>query len=90
MHNPSGMPDVTWIDDIYEPFIAAQVISKSDYQGAIMKLCLEKRGTLRNQVYLTQDRVELSFDLPKSIKSHANNDQNRSAPNIERHIQCVF
>jgi GTP-binding protein LepA len=58
------MPDTTWIDDIYEPFISAQVISKSDYQGAIMKLCLDKRGTLRNQVYLTQNRVELSFDLP--------------------------
>jgi len=64
VHNPSGMPDVTWIDNIYEPFIAAQVISKSDYQGAIMKLCLDKRGTLKNQVYLTQNRVELSFDLP--------------------------
>jgi GTP-binding protein LepA len=64
VHNPSGMPDITWIDDIYEPFIAAQVISKSDYQGAIMKLCLDKRGTLKNQVYLTQNRVELSFDLP--------------------------
>jgi len=64
VHNPSGMPDTTWVDDIYEPFISAQVISKSDYQGAIMKLCLEKRGTLKNQIYLTQNRVELSFDLP--------------------------
>lgn len=64
VHNPSGMPETTWIDNIYEPFIAAQVISKSDYQGAIMKLCLDKRGTLRNQIYLTQNRVELSFDLP--------------------------
>ena len=64
VHNPSGMPDITWIDDIYEPFIAAQVISKAEYQGAIMKLCLDKRGTLKNQVYLTQNRVELSFDLP--------------------------
>ncbi len=64
VHNPSGMPDVTLIDHIEEPFILAQVISKAEYQGAIMKLCLDKRGTLRNQVYLTQDRVELSFDLP--------------------------
>jgi GTP-binding protein LepA len=64
VHNPSGMPDTTWVDDIYEPFISAQVISKSDYQGAIMKLCLDKRGTLKNQIYLTQNRVELSFDLP--------------------------
>jgi GTP-binding protein LepA len=64
VHNPSGMPDVTQIDHIDEPYISAQVISKSEYQGAIMKLCLDKRGTLRNQIYLTQDRVELSFDLP--------------------------
>lgn len=64
IHNPSGMPDITWIDYIEEPFILAQVISKAEYQGNIMKLCLEKRGTLRNQVYLTQDRVELTFDLP--------------------------
>lgn len=64
VHNPSGMPDVTQIDHIEEPYILAQVISKAEYQGAIMKLCLEKRGTLRNQVYLTQNRVELSFDLP--------------------------
>jgi len=64
VHNPSGMPEVTMIDHIDEPYISAQVISKSEYQGAIMKLCLEKRGTLRNQVYLTQNRVELSFDLP--------------------------
>lgn len=64
VHNPSGMPDVTLIDTVEEPYIAAQIISKSEYQGAIMKLCLDKRGILRNQVYLTQDRVELSFDMP--------------------------
>jgi GTP-binding protein LepA len=49
---------------IEEPYIKAQVITKSEYVGAIMTLCIEKRGELRNQIYLTQDRVELSFDMP--------------------------
>ncbi|HOW32590.1 MAG TPA: elongation factor 4, partial [Bacteroidales bacterium] len=64
VHNPSGMPDVTTIDHVEEPYILAQIISKSEYTGPIMKLCLDKRGTLKNQVYLTQDRVELNFELP--------------------------
>jgi len=64
VHNPSGMPDVTTIDHVEEPYIIAQIISKSEYTGSIMKLCLDKRGTLKNQVYLTQDRVELNFELP--------------------------
>ncbi|MBK7212562.1 MAG: elongation factor 4 [Bacteroidales bacterium] len=64
VHNPSGMPDVTQIDYVEEPYILAQIISKSEYTGGIMTLCMDKRGTLLNQVYLTQDRVELNFELP--------------------------
>jgi GTP-binding protein LepA len=64
VHNPSGMPEPTNIDYIEEPYIYAQVISKSEYVGAIMKLCLDKRGTLKNQVYLATDRVEVTFELP--------------------------
>lgn len=64
VHNPSGLPPITTIKEIQEPYIRAQVISKSDYFGPIMKLCLDKRGTLVNQHYLTADRVELSFDIP--------------------------
>ena len=64
VHNPSGLPPLTLIDYIEEPYIRAQVISKSEYFGAIMKLCLDKRGTLRTQHFLTSDRVELTFSLP--------------------------
>ncbi|MCP4311070.1 MAG: elongation factor 4 [Bacteroidetes bacterium] len=64
VHNPSGLPVSTAIDHIEEPFITAQVISQSDYVGSIMTLCLDKRGTLKNQVYLTSSRVELTFDMP--------------------------
>ncbi len=64
VHNPSGLPDPTHIDHIEEPYITAQVISKSEFVGPIMKLCIDKRGTLKNQVYLTSDRVELTFDMP--------------------------
>jgi GTP-binding protein LepA len=64
VHNPSGMPESTNIDYIEEPYIYAQVISKSEYVGTIMKLCLDKRGTLKNQVYLATDRVEVTFELP--------------------------
>ena len=53
VHNPSGLPDVTHIDYIEEPYIRAQIISQSDYVGSIMKLCIDKRGALKNQVYLT-------------------------------------
>ncbi len=66
VHNPSGMPPVTTIDEIEEPYIYAQVISKSEYLGSILKLCIEKRGTMKNQVYLTSDRVEVTFDMPLS------------------------
>ncbi|MBE0663445.1 MAG: elongation factor 4 [Bacteroidales bacterium] len=64
VHNPSGLPAVNFIDYIEEPYITAQVISKSEFIGAIMKLCIDKRGTLKNQVYLTSDRVEVTFELP--------------------------
>jgi GTP-binding protein LepA len=64
VHNPSGLPDQKYIDHIEEPFIKAQIISKGDYVGQVMKLCIDKRGELKNQVYLASDRVELTFDMP--------------------------
>jgi GTP-binding protein LepA len=64
VNNPSELPDPSGMDHIEEPYIKAQVITKSEYVGAIMTLCIEKRGELRNQVYLTQDRVELTFEMP--------------------------
>ncbi len=64
VHNPSGLPDQKWIDHIEEPYIRAQVISKTEYLGSVMKLCIDKRGELKNQIYLTSDRVELTFELP--------------------------
>lgn len=64
MNNPSDMPDPTKLDYIEEPYISAQIITKSDFVGAIMTLCIEKRGILTNQVYLTTDRVEISFEMP--------------------------
>ena len=64
IHNPSDLPDPSTMDYVEEPFIRAQIITKSDYVGAVMSLCIEKRGTLTNQVYLTTDRVELTFEMP--------------------------
>ena len=64
VHNPSGLPEHKYIDHIEEPFIRAQIISKADYVGQVMKLCIDKRGELKNQVYLTSNRVELTFDMP--------------------------
>lgn len=64
VHNPSGLPAVTLIDHIEEPYMIAQVITQVEYVGAIMKLCIDKRGILKNQIYLTTDRVELTFDMP--------------------------
>lgn len=64
VHNPSGMPEQKYIDHIEEPYIIAQIISKADYIGPIMKLCIDKRGTLKNQVYLTSNRVEVTFEMP--------------------------
>ena len=66
VHNPSGLPAPTLIDHIEEPFIRAQIISKADFFGPIMKLCLDKRGTLVSQHYITADRVELNYDMPLS------------------------
>ena len=66
VHNPSGMPEVTKIDHIDEPYILAQIISQNEYVGSIMTLCIERRGILKNQVYLTTDRVELTFEMPLS------------------------
>ncbi|HOG57231.1 MAG TPA: translation elongation factor 4 [Bacteroidales bacterium] len=66
VHNPSGLPAVNYIDRIEEPYIVAQLITKAEYVGAIMNLCIDKRGTLKNQVYLTSDRVELTFEMPLS------------------------
>jgi GTP-binding protein LepA len=63
---PSEMPDPSFISRIEEPFISAQIISKSEYVGSIIALCMDKRGIIKNQIYLTSDRVELSFDLPLS------------------------
>lgn len=64
VHNPAGMPAPNIIDYVEEPYIRAQIISKADYIGPIMKLCLDKRGTLLNQVYIASNRIELTFDLP--------------------------
>ena len=64
VHNPSGLPAPTLIDYIEEPYIRAQVISRSEYFGVIMKLCLDKRGILVSQNFLTSERVELNFDMP--------------------------
>lgn len=64
VHNPSGLPGITMIDYIEEPYIKAQVISNAEYLGAIMKLCIDKRGVLKNQVFLTTDRVEITLEMP--------------------------
>ncbi len=66
VHNPSGLPEPTMVDKIEEPYIEAQIITKSDYLGNVIKLCIDKRGTLRNQVFISQDRVEVTFDMPLS------------------------
>jgi len=63
---PSEMPDPLSLDFIEEPYIRAQIISKSEYIGPIISLCIDKRGEIKNQVYLTSDRVELTFELPLS------------------------
>lgn len=62
--NPSDLPEANHLDFVEEPFIKAQIITKSEYVGPVMSLCIEKRGVLANQVYLTSDRVELTFSMP--------------------------
>jgi GTP-binding protein LepA len=64
INNPSDLPEPSLLDFVEEPFINAQIITKSEYIGQVMSLAIEKRGILKNQVYLTTDRVELSFDMP--------------------------
>lgn len=64
VNNPSDLPDPNHTDRVEEPYINAQIITAADYVGAIMTLCIEKRGILKNQVYLTSNRVELVFDMP--------------------------
>lgn len=66
VNNPSEMPSPNKLEFIEEPFIKAQIITKSEFTGAVMNLCIDKRGELTNQVYLTSDRVELSFEMPLS------------------------
>ena len=64
VYNPSGMPEPNNIAEVYEPYIHAQIITKSDFIGPVIKLCMDKRGQLKNQNYLTTDRIEITFDLP--------------------------
>ena len=64
VHNPSDLPDPSKLDHVQEPYIKANIITKSEYVGSIMSLCIQKRGTIVNQSYLTSDRVELIFEMP--------------------------
>lgn len=64
VNNPSDIPGPNELDFIEEPFINAQIITKSEFIGPVMSLCLDKRGVIKNQVYLTTDRVELAFEMP--------------------------
>ncbi len=91
VHNPSGLPEITKIAKIEEPYIKAQIITKSEFLGNVMSLCIGKRGVLTNQTFITQDRVEVNFEMPlseivfdfydklKSVsKGYASFDYNRS------------
>jgi GTP-binding protein LepA len=64
VNNPSDLPDASRLDRVEEPYIKAQIITKPEYLGSIMKLCMDKRGSLTNQIYLTTNRIELHFELP--------------------------
>ncbi len=64
INTPNDLPDPTMIDRVEEPYIRSQIISKPEYIGAIMNLCMDKRGTLTKQTYLTTERIELTFELP--------------------------
>ncbi len=64
VNNPTDLPEPNYYDRLEEPYINAQIITAGDYVGAIMSLCIEKRGTIINQVYLTSNRVELTFEMP--------------------------
>ncbi|OGS81318.1 MAG: elongation factor 4 [Flavobacteria bacterium RIFCSPLOWO2_12_FULL_31_7] len=64
VNNPSDLPDATKLDRVEEPYIKATIITKADFVGNVMSLCIEKRGQITNQTYLTTERVELNFDMP--------------------------
>ena len=64
VNNPSDLPDPSALDRVEEPFIKAAIITKADFVGNVMSLCIEKRGVITNQTYLTTERVELTFDMP--------------------------
>ncbi|WP_421939709.1 translation elongation factor 4 [Pedobacter sp.] len=64
VNNPSDLPDPSKLDSVEEPFIKANIITKADFVGPVMSLCIQKRGTIVNQSYLTSDRVELVFEMP--------------------------
>jgi GTP-binding protein LepA len=64
VNNPSDLPDPSGLDRVEEPYIKASIITKSDFVGNVMSLCIEKRGNITNQTYLTPERVELNFDMP--------------------------
>ena len=64
VNNPTDLPNPSILDHVEEPFIKASIITKADYVGNVMSLCIEKRGQITNQTYLTPERVELSFDMP--------------------------
>ncbi|TVR43156.1 MAG: elongation factor 4 [Bacteroidia bacterium] len=66
VNNPSDLPGPNELESIEEPYISAQIITKSDYIGPVLSLCLDKRGIVKNQVYLTTDRVEMTFEMPLS------------------------
>ena len=64
IHNPSDYPDPSILESVEEPFIRAQIITKTDFIGPVMTLCIAKRGEIKNQVYLTTNRIELTFEMP--------------------------
>lgn len=64
LNNPTDLPDPSRLDRVEEPFIKASIITKSDFIGQVMSLCIEKRGQIKNQTYLTTERVELTFEMP--------------------------
>ncbi|MFR9546490.1 MAG: translation elongation factor 4 [Rikenellaceae bacterium] len=64
IHNPSGLPEPNYVQLIEEPYILAQIITKAEYLGNVMKLCIDKRGIMKSQTFITTDRVEVNFEMP--------------------------
>ncbi len=64
LNNPSDLPEPSRLERVEEPYIKASIITKSDFVGQVMSLCIEKRGEITNQTYLTTERVELTFNMP--------------------------